>query len=99
FVLAGWLWRTTVPRPASHVPGQTGLETRDTGLGTLLRYLGLTAAVAVCVQAVLGGLTVIYRLPVPVSVAHACLGQVFFCLNVAIAVLTSPSPYTLSPAR
>jgi cytochrome c oxidase assembly protein subunit 15 len=42
-------------------------------------------------QAVLGGLTVLYLLPTPVSVAHACLAQTFFCLTVAIALFTSPA--------
>src|SRR5262249_39742131 len=31
-------------------------------------------------------------LPAPVSIAHACLGQTFFCLVVALAVLTGPAP-------
>jgi cytochrome c oxidase assembly protein subunit 15 len=37
---------------------------------------------------VLGGVTVLYRLPLAVSVTHACLAQVFFCLTVALAVVT-----------
>jgi len=40
------------------------------------------------VQGVLGGVTVLYKLPLAVSVAHACLGQIFFCLTVALAILT-----------
>src|SRR5258708_23176752 len=57
----------------------------------VVKYLGLAAAVAVCLQAVLGGVTVLYRLPVLISVAHACLGQIFFCLVVSVAVLTGSS--------
>jgi len=55
-----------------------------------VRRLGLLAVGAVVAQGVLGGLTVIFLLPTAVSVAHACLAQTFFCLTVAIAVVTSP---------
>ena len=55
-----------------------------------VRSLGLLAVAAVVAQGVLGGLTVIFLLPTAVSVAHACLAQTFFCLTVAIAVVTSP---------
>ncbi len=56
-----------------------------------VRRLGLLAVAAIVAQGVLGGLTVLFLLPTPVSVAHACLAQAFFCLVVAIAVVTSPS--------
>ncbi|MFN2386898.1 MAG: heme A synthase [Thermoanaerobaculia bacterium] len=52
--------------------------------------LGWIALATVIAQGILGGITVIYLLPIPVSVAHACLAQTFFCLTVAIAVVTSP---------
>lgn len=55
-----------------------------------VRRLGWGALAAVLVQGSLGGLTVLLRLPTSVSVTHACLAQVFFCLTVAIAVCTSP---------
>jgi heme a synthase len=55
-----------------------------------VRRLGLLAVAAVIAQGVLGGLTVIFLLPTAVSVAHACLAQTFFCLTVAISVVTSP---------
>src|SRR6185295_9097080 len=55
-----------------------------------VRRLGYGALAAVVAQGVLGGLTVIFLLPTAVSVAHACLAQTFFCLVVAIAVVTSP---------
>jgi cytochrome c oxidase assembly protein subunit 15 len=55
-----------------------------------LRYLGIAAFVAVVLQGVLGGITVLYLLPTPISVAHACLAQTFFCLIVGIALFTSP---------
>ena len=54
-----------------------------------LCWLGTAALGAVIVQGVLGGLTVLYKLPKPVSIAHACLAQLFFSTTVAIAVFTS----------
>jgi heme A synthase len=39
---------------------------------------------------VLGGITVLYYLPEPVSIAHAGLAQLVFCLTVTIALVTSP---------
>jgi cytochrome c oxidase assembly protein subunit 15 len=54
-----------------------------------MRVLGFTALAAVCVQGLLGGITVLYFLPTPVSTAHAGLAQIFFCLTVAIALFTS----------
>ena len=38
----------------------------------------------------LGGLTVLFFLPAPISTAHAGLAEIFFCLVVAIALFTSP---------
>jgi cytochrome c oxidase assembly protein subunit 15 len=65
-----------------------------------LKYLGLAAAGVVVLQAVLGGMTVIYRLPLPVSVTHACLGQIFFALICSIAYLTAfPPPGTTLTRR
>jgi heme a synthase len=54
-----------------------------------VRRLAWAALAAVIAQGVLGGLTVIYLLPTPVSVAHACLAQIFFCTLIAIATVTS----------
>ncbi len=51
--------------------------------------LGLFALVVVILQGVLGGLTVLYFLPAPISIGHAGLAQLFFCLTVAIALFTS----------
>jgi len=55
-----------------------------------LRRLGLVALAAVILQGILGGITVLYFLPTPVSTAHAGLAEIFFCLTVAVAVFTSP---------
>lgn len=55
-----------------------------------LRWLTAGAVLAVCAQGLLGGITVLYQLPKPVSIAHACLGQTFFCLLAVIALVSSP---------
>ena len=54
-----------------------------------MRLLGFAALAAVCLQGLLGGITVLYFLPTPVSTAHAGLAQIFFCLTIAIALFTS----------
>ena len=63
------------------------LGRRDSRSG--VRRLGWMALLAVVLQGVLGGLTVLYRLPPFVSVIHACLAQAFFCIVVTLAVVTS----------
>src|SRR3989454_8890502 len=55
-----------------------------------MKRLGFTALGAVIAQEVLGGLTVLFFLPAPVSTAHAGLAEIFFCITVAIALFTSP---------
>jgi heme a synthase len=55
-----------------------------------VRRLGYVALGAVCLQGLLGGLTVRYLLPLPVSVGHACLAQAFLCLAITLAVVTAP---------
>jgi cytochrome c oxidase assembly protein subunit 15 len=62
-----------------------------------VRRLGWGALAAVVAQGVLGGITVLYLLPTPVSVTHACLAQVFFCMTIAMAAATSDE--WLSAAR
>ncbi len=54
-----------------------------------VRLLGWLALAAVIVQGLLGGLTVLFLLPTAVSVSHASLAEIFFCLTVAIAFMTS----------
>jgi heme a synthase len=56
-----------------------------------MKWLGVAALAAVILQGVLGGLTVLFFLPAPVSTAHAGLAEVFFCLTIALALFTSPS--------
>ena len=53
-----------------------------------MRILGWGALATVIAQGILGGLTVLFFLPPPVSSAHAALAQTFFCIAVAIAVFT-----------
>lgn len=53
-----------------------------------MRVLGFAALGTVIAQGVLGGLTVLFFLPPPVSSAHAALAQTFFCLAVAMALFT-----------
>ena len=65
-----------------------------------VRYMGFAALLVVLIQATLGGVTVLYRLPPAVSIAHACLGQIFFCLIVSIAYLThSLDPLLYTPQK
>ncbi len=54
-----------------------------------VRRIAYLAVVAVFAQALLGGITVLTFLPTPVSVAHAGLAQLFLCLVVTLAVVTS----------
>lgn len=54
-----------------------------------MRILGFLALGAVCLQGLLGGITVLYFLPTAISTAHAGLAQIFFCLTIAIALFTS----------
>jgi cytochrome c oxidase assembly protein subunit 15 len=55
-----------------------------------VRRLGYVALAAVVTQGILGGITVLWFLPAAVSIAHAGLAQLVFCLTVSIAVFTSP---------
>jgi cytochrome c oxidase assembly protein subunit 15 len=54
-----------------------------------VRRLAWTAVGAVLLQALLGGVTVLFFLPTAVSVGHAALAEVFLCLVVTLAVVTS----------
>ena len=54
-----------------------------------VRRLGVAAFLAVVAQGVLGGITVLFKLPLLISMGHACLGQAFFCMTVTLALATS----------
>jgi len=78
-VLAVWLWRVESPAPVG--PG--------TNKKQWLRWLGVAALGAIVAQGLLGGLTVLFFLPPPVSSAHATLAQIFFATVASIALFTS----------
>jgi cytochrome c oxidase assembly protein subunit 15 len=61
------------------------------------RILGWCSVGAVIAQGLLGGLTVIFLLPPAISIAHAGLAEIFFCLNVSIAVVTHGSLRSTRP--
>jgi heme a synthase len=63
-----------------------------------VRRLAWMALAAVIAQGILGGITVLYLLPTPVSVTHACLAQVFFCTTIALATVTSREWLEAEPA-
>jgi heme a synthase len=54
-----------------------------------VRVLGWISLGAVIVQGILGGVTVLLFLPKAVSISHAALAEIFFCLNISIAFFTS----------
>jgi cytochrome c oxidase assembly protein subunit 15 len=54
-----------------------------------VRRLAWAALATVIAQGILGGITVKFLLPTPVSVTHACLAQTFFCITIALAYATS----------
>jgi cytochrome c oxidase assembly protein subunit 15 len=55
-----------------------------------VRRLGFIALGAVITQGVLGGITVLWYLPDAISIAHASLAEIVFCLTTTIALVTSP---------
>src|SRR5438094_6011709 len=61
------------------------------------RILGWCAVGAVIAQGLLGGLTVLLLLPPAISIGHAALAEIFFCLNVSIAVVTHGSLRSTRP--
>ncbi len=54
-----------------------------------VRWLAIAAFGAVVLQGILGGLTVLYLLPAPISIFHACLAQTFLALIVSLGFVTS----------
>ena len=53
-----------------------------------VRALAWAALAIVVTQGILGGITVLFRLPPAISTAHATLAQTFFCIVVSIAMFT-----------
>jgi cytochrome c oxidase assembly protein subunit 15 len=69
-----------------------------------VRTMIMAAFGLIIVQAILGGITVLFELPLPIAVAHAGTAQAFFCLMVSIAIFTNPrwtrtAPRDEAPAR
>ncbi len=62
-----------------------------------VRKTAFAAAGLIVLQAILGGITVLYLLPLPVAVAHAGTAQALFCLMVAMALFTNPNFGTGAP--
>jgi cytochrome c oxidase assembly protein subunit 15 len=54
-----------------------------------VRRLGVAALGLVVLQGILGGLTVLLKLPLAVSVAHAGTAELFLCLTATIATATA----------
>jgi cytochrome c oxidase assembly protein subunit 15 len=55
-----------------------------------VRNTALAAFGLIIVQAVLGGITVLFELPLAIAVTHAATAQAFFCVMVSIAIFTNP---------
>ena len=77
----------------------------DTSRTSLLGgVLAAIAFVLVIAQAILGGITVLFLIPLTIAMAHTATANAFFCLVVALAIFTSPwfietTPREESPAR
>src|SRR3954463_5354814 len=63
-----------------------------------LRMLGLFAVVLVVFQGVLGGITVLYKLPRAISILHLATSMCFFSLTIVIALRTAPALPSIPPA-
>jgi heme A synthase len=62
---------------------------RDARLTAKMGYLGVAL---VCVQGLLGGITVLLRLPIVITLAHLATSMAFFCLMTLIALRVAPLP-------
>jgi len=63
-----------------------------------VRRLAYACLGAVILQGLLGGITVLLKLPPAVSIGHAALAQIFFCLTLTVALVTSRGWLTERPA-
>src|SRR5215475_6812326 len=66
---------------------------RDRGL----RLYGVGAVLLVVFQGILGGITVLYKLPRAISIAHLTTSMCFFSLTIVIALRTAPSLPVVAP--
>jgi cytochrome c oxidase assembly protein subunit 15 len=55
-----------------------------------VRNTALAAFGLIIVQAILGGITVLFELPLAIAVTHAATAQAFFCVMVSLAIFTNP---------
>lgn len=55
-----------------------------------VRVQTMAAFALVIVQAILGGITVLFLIPLPIAMAHTATANAFFCVVVALAIFTSP---------
>lgn len=62
----------------------------DRRTSQVVRRLSWFALALVIIQGLLGGLTVLWKLPRPVSIAHGCVAQLFLCTLVAVVLYTLP---------
>src|SRR5450631_3854222 len=63
-----------------------------------VKLLGIVAFVAILLQAVLGGLTVLLLLPPAISSAHAALAEIVFALTAVVALMCSKTWADLTEA-
>src|SRR5215475_4338756 len=70
--------------------GRIGEAPLDFPCFSVLNWPMCAWALQTRVQGTLGGRTVLLRLPLVVSVTHACLAQAFLCLVITLAVCTAP---------
>jgi cytochrome c oxidase assembly protein subunit 15 len=64
-----------------------------------VRNTALAAFGLIVVQAVLGGITVLFELPLAIAVTHAATAQAFFCVMVSLAIFTNPRWEQTVPAE
>jgi cytochrome c oxidase assembly protein subunit 15 len=64
-----------------------------------VRVLATVAFALVIAQAVLGGITVLFLIPLPIAMAHTATANAFFCIVVALAIFTSPWFIDAAPRR
>ncbi|MCC6746193.1 MAG: heme A synthase [Deltaproteobacteria bacterium] len=79
--------------------GLAALAFRARPVDPALRRLGLLALAAVLIQATLGGITVLFKLPLAVSTAHLGLSMIFFVLLIYTAWRTAPAPGSHSAGK
>lgn len=63
-----------------------------------VRWLAMGALILVVIQALLGGITVLFDLPAAISTAHAAAAQLFFSTLVALALFTGDWWQHIGPA-